>query len=145
MASLTLGTCTVVILSACVSVATRSAAYLLFTPKKKVSKGSLWCFQGFYRVAFRLKTLHSRVLASFAAHHRLPRSSASFRWTKETVIPSFQLKKYVYMVSHRSNKDDWFITDRSALKIRFLALHAIDCCYCKGLLIVQSRTMCFLW
>ena len=50
---------------------------------------------GIFKVLPSLKMLCSRVLASFAGHRRLPRSLASFRWTNETAMASFQLRKYV--------------------------------------------------
>jgi hypothetical protein len=56
-------------------------------------------FSRFFKVFvvwLSLKTLCSRVLASFTGHRRLSCFLASFRWTMETAMTSFQLEEYVW-------------------------------------------------
>jgi hypothetical protein len=65
-------------------------------------------FMGFFVVFLRfllcawlsLKAFCSRVLASFAGHRCLPHSPMSFRWTKETAMASFQLRKCVWWLAY---------------------------------------------
>ena len=80
-----------VYLSVCLSVTTKSAAYLIFTLKTKFYRVLYDVFKVFI-VWLSLKTLRSRVLGSFAGHRRLPCSLVSFRWTNETAMASFQLE-----------------------------------------------------
>ena len=84
-----------------------------FIRQKQGVIGSLWCL---CHVAFA-KNLCFRVLALFAGHHRLSRSLASFWWTNETVVASFQLEGYVHvwLISHGIQQDDRLITDCSTL------------------------------
>ena len=72
----------------CVST-TKSATYLVYTSKTKCHRVLYDVFKVFV-VWLSLKTLCSRVLASFAGHHRLPCSPVTSRWTKETAVTSFQ-------------------------------------------------------
>ena len=91
--------CVCVCVSVCLSVTTKSAAYLVFMSQTK-----------FYRVVYgvfnvltvwlSLKTLRSRVMASFAGHRFLPRSLANFRRPNETAMASFQLEKYIWLIIH---------------------------------------------
>jgi hypothetical protein len=87
-----------VCLSVCVSVTTRSAAYFIFMSKTKFCRG-LYDVLKVFIMWLSVKTLHSRVLASFAGHRRLPRSLAKFRWTKETAIWLLFNSKSIYSVS----------------------------------------------
>ena len=88
--------CVSVCVCVCVSVAALPATYL-------VSMSQTRCCKVAYRILIisivwiYLKTLRSRVLASFAGRHHLPRSLTSFRWIKETVMVSFQLEEYVWL------------------------------------------------
>ena len=88
-------------MSVCLSVTTKSAAYLVFTSQTKFYRVLYGVFN-IFTVWLYLKTLRSRVMASFAGHRFLPRSLANFRRPNETAMASFQLEKY-YMVSYRSN------------------------------------------
>jgi hypothetical protein len=72
-----------------------SAAYLISTSKTKFHGVIYGVFKVFV-VWHSLKPLCSRVLASFAGHRCLSRFLASFRWTTETAMTSFQLKEYVW-------------------------------------------------
>ena len=84
----------------CLSVTTKSAAYLVFMSQTKFYYGVFNVFT----IWLSLKTLRSRVLTSFAGHHCFPRSLVSFRQPNETAMASFQLEKYNYnMVDYRSN------------------------------------------
>ena len=85
------GRVTVVVLSVCLSVATKSAAYLVYT-KTRCHRDFLRRFKVFV-VWFSLKTLHSKVLASFADCHCFPRFLTSSRWTKGTAMVSSQREK----------------------------------------------------
>ena len=82
----------------CPSITRKSAAYLRFMWQTKFYT----IFNGVFNILtawVSLKMLCSRVLASFAGNCRLPRSLASFRWTNETAMASFQLKSiYGYVV-----------------------------------------------
>ena len=81
----------------CVSVTTKSAAYLVFTSQSKFYRVLYGLFNVF-TICLSLKTLRSRVLAPFASHRYLPRSVASFLRTNETSMASFQLEKYIWFV-----------------------------------------------
>ena len=89
--------CVCVCLSVCLSIAAKSAAYLVFTLQTKFYRVLYGVFNVF-TVWLSLKTLCSRVLASFAGHRCLPRSLASFQWTNEIAMASFQLEKYTWLV-----------------------------------------------
>ena len=92
---------TVVVLCVCVSVCqsvtTKSAAYLVSTSQTKFYRVLYGVFNVFAVWLF-LKTLCSRVIASFAGHRFLPRSLANFRRPNETAMASFQLEKYIWLV-----------------------------------------------
>ena len=92
--------CVCVCVCVCLCVTTKSAAYLIFTSPAKFYRVLYGVFNVF-TVWLSLKMLRSRVLAPFSGHCRLPCSLASFQRTNETVMASFQLKKY--MVGYRSN------------------------------------------
>ena len=86
---------TVVVLCVCVCV---SVCYheISYLPRFYVAKfySVVYGVVNVFTVWLSLKTLHSRVLAPFASHRRLPRSPrslASFRRTNKTVMASFQL------------------------------------------------------
>ena len=85
--------CVCVCVSVCLSVTTKSAAYLVFTSQTKFYR-VLYGVINVFTVWLSLKTLHSIVLASFAGHRCLPRSLANFRRPNETAMTSFQLEKY---------------------------------------------------
>ena len=76
----------------CLSVTTLAATYLVYTSQVWFRRVLYGVFKVLV-VWLSLKTLRSRVLASFADHRRLPRSSTTSRWTKETEMASFQHKE----------------------------------------------------
>ena len=90
---------TVLILSVCLSVylLPRNLLSTSFLRRKEGIIGFFMMFSRFLSCGFLLKTLPSRVLVSFAGHRRLPRSLASFQWTKKTAMASFQLEEYVLL------------------------------------------------
>ena len=70
-----------------------------FYVENNISQGSSWCFLGFV-VWLSLKTLRSRVMASFAGHCCLSRSLMNFRWTNETAMASFLLCMLKLLTQH---------------------------------------------
>ena len=84
-----LSLCVCVCVCVCLSVITKSAAYLVCTSKTRCHRVLYGVFKVFV-MWLSLKTLRSRVLASFADCHCLPRFLMSSQWTEETAIASFQ-------------------------------------------------------
>ena len=78
----------------CLSVTTLAAAYLIYTLKVRCHGVLYGAFKVFI-VWLLLKTLRSKVLASFADHHC---SVTSSQWAKETAMASFQLEECVQLV-----------------------------------------------
>ncbi len=94
---LTLATCarvTVVVLCMSVCVCYRATCYI----SRFCIKCVPYCISIVCIVWIYAKTLCSRVLALFVGHRCLPRSLRSFRWIKETVLASYQLEGYVWLV-----------------------------------------------
>ena len=90
---------TVVVL--CVSVTTKSATYLIYTPNARYLR-VLYSALKVYVVWLLLKTLRLRVMASFDGHRRFLAPCGElfmFPSTKGTTMASFQLEMY----SDRSN------------------------------------------
>ena len=87
--------------SVCLSVTTKSATYLVFTFAKKVLKGSLWCFQRFYRLAFPENTLFKSY--GVICRSPLPSSLPGELSTAKRDSDGFFSTRKVYMVSYRSN------------------------------------------
>ena len=89
--------CVCVCVSVCLSVATKSAAYLVFMSQTKFYRILHGVFNVF-TVWLSLKTLCSRVLAPFAGHRCLPCSLTNFQRTNVTAMASFQVEKYIWLV-----------------------------------------------
>ena len=68
---------------------TKSATYLVYTPKTRYHRVLYGVFKVFF-MWLQLKMLHSKVLASFAHCHCLPRFVMSSQWAEETAVGSFQ-------------------------------------------------------
>ena len=90
---------TVVVLcvSLCLSVTTKSVAYLVFTSQTKFYRFFCGVFN-IFTAWLSLKMLRSRGMASFAGHHFLPRSLANFWRPNEIAMASFQFEKYIWLV-----------------------------------------------
>ena len=108
---LTLGTCavgviTIVVLSlyVCVSVTTKSAAYLIYMSKTRYHRVLYGIFKVFV-MWLSLKTLCLKVQASFADCHYLPRFLTSSQWTDGTAMASFEHKECVQFDSTYNTTD----------------------------------------
>ena len=86
----------------CLSVTTKSAAYLVFTSQTKFYRVLYGVFNVFTVWLF-LKTLRSRIMVSFAGLAPLPSSLPGELSTAKRDSDGFFSARKVYMVSYRSN------------------------------------------
>ena len=113
-----------VCLSVCLSVTMKSATYLIYSPRARYLR-VLYGVLKVFVVWLLLKTLRSRVMTSFAGHHRFvaPCGELSmFISTKGTTMASFKLEVY----SDRSNNttgSSLILAHRADTDWGFLAEH----------------------
>ena len=86
--------CVCVCVSVCLSVTTKSATYLVYTWKTRYHRVLYGVFKDFV-VSLSLKTLHSRVMASFAGHHHFLAPYDELTRFPSPVMAYFQLQGYV--------------------------------------------------
>ena len=104
----------------CLSVTTKSAAYLNFMSQTKLYRVLYGVFNVF-TVWLSLKTLRSRILAPFGGHVLPPSSLPDELSTDKRYSDGFFSIRKVYMVTYRANNmTAWFITDHSTLAEKLL-------------------------
>ena len=120
---------TVVVLSVCLSITTKSAAHLVYALKSRCHRVLFGVFKVFV-VWLSLKTLCSKVLASFANRHCLPHFLTKSRRTEETVMGSFKCKECVQLAIEPTTQLT-LITDHSTLsrQASWLFFQALICAY----------------